>query len=40
MVKRRAVAAGLSETTYCHTFRATCITAYLENSATIDVVQP
>lgn len=31
MVKRRAVAAGLPSSTCCHTFRATGITAYLEN---------
>ena len=31
MVKRRARAAGLPETTRCHTMRATAITNYLQN---------
>lgn len=35
MVKRRAKAAGLSPAVSCHTFRATGITAYLENGGTI-----
>lgn len=39
MVKRRARAAGLPETTCCHTFRATGITAYLENGGTIEKAQ-
>jgi integrase/recombinase XerD len=39
MVKRRAKAAGLSATTCCHTFRATGITAYLENGGTIEHAQ-
>lgn len=39
MVKRRAVAAGLPDTTSCHTFRATGITAYLENGGTIENAQ-
>jgi integrase/recombinase XerD len=39
MVKRRAKAGGLSETTCCHTFRATGITAYLENGGTIEHAQ-
>jgi site-specific recombinase XerD len=39
MVKRRAVAAGLSEDTCCHTFRATGITAYLEEGGTIEHAQ-
>jgi integrase/recombinase XerD len=39
MVKRRARAAGLSERTCCHTFRATGITAYLENGGTIEHAQ-
>jgi integrase len=29
MIKRRAKQAGLPYSTYCHTFRATCITTYL-----------
>lgn len=32
-------AAGLSERTSCHTFRATGITAYLENGGTIENAQ-
>ena len=40
MVKRRAIAAGLSDRVCCHTFRAIGITAYLENGGTIDVGQP
>jgi site-specific recombinase XerD len=39
MVKRRAQDAGLPETTSCHTFRATGITAYLENGGTIENAQ-
>ena len=39
MVKRRAQAAGLPGTTSCHTFRATGITAYLENGGTIENAQ-
>ncbi len=39
MVKRRARAAGLPETTCCHTFRATGITAYLDNGGTIENAQ-
>jgi integrase len=39
MVKRRAGEAGLSPRICCHTFRATGITAYLENGGTIDVNQ-
>lgn len=39
MVKRRAADAGLSDTTCCHTFRATGITAYLENGGTIEHAQ-
>ncbi len=39
MVKRRALAAGLPSSTCCHTFRATGITAYLENGATIENAQ-
>ncbi|QDV90774.1 Tyrosine recombinase XerC [Phycisphaerae bacterium RAS2] len=39
MIKRRAKAAGLPQTTCCHTFRATGITAYLENGGTIENAQ-
>jgi integrase/recombinase XerD len=39
MIKRRARSAGLSEDTCCHTFRATGITAYLENGGTIEHAQ-
>lgn len=39
MIKRRARAAGLSEKVCCHTFRATGITAYLENGGTIENAQ-
>jgi integrase/recombinase XerD len=39
MVKRRARAAGLPSSTCCHTFRATGITAYLENGGTIENAQ-
>ena len=39
MIKRRAAAAGLSKTTCCHTFRATGITAYLENGGSVEHAQ-
>jgi integrase/recombinase XerD len=39
MVKRRARAAGLPGGICCHTFRATGITAYLENGGTIENAQ-
>lgn len=39
MIKRRAEAAGLSKEVTCHTFRATGITAYLENGGTIEHAQ-
>jgi integrase/recombinase XerD len=39
MIKRRAKAADLPESTCCHTFRATGITAYLENGGTIENAQ-
>ena len=39
MVKRRALACGLSERICCHTFRATGITAYLENGGTVENAQ-
>lgn len=39
MIKRRAKAAGLPYSTCCHTFRATGITAYLNNGGTIEKAQ-
>jgi integrase/recombinase XerD len=39
MIKRRAQAAGLPSSTCCHTFRATGITAYLNNGGTIENAQ-
>lgn len=39
MVKRRAKAAGIPDTTCNHTFRATGITAYLDNGGTIENAQ-
>ena len=39
MIKRRARDAGLPSSTSCHTFRATGITAYLENGGTIENAQ-
>jgi site-specific recombinase XerD len=39
MIKKRAVAAGLPYSTRCHTFRATGITAYLENGGTLEKAQ-
>jgi len=39
MVKRRARAAGLSASTCNHTFRATGITAYLQNGGKVEVAQ-
>ena len=39
MIKRRAKAVGLPEEICCHTFRATGITAYLENGGTIEHAQ-
>lgn len=39
MVKRRAEDAGISAAIGCHTFRATGITAYLENGGTIEHAQ-
>jgi integrase len=39
MIKRRAEAIGLPEEICCHTFRATGITAYLENGGTIEHAQ-
>ncbi len=39
MIKRQALEAGLPSSTCCHTFRATGITAYLENGGTIENAQ-
>lgn len=39
MVRRRALAAGLSPDIGCHTFRATGITAYLQNGGSIEGAQ-
>jgi integrase/recombinase XerD len=39
MIKRRAKGAGLPYSTYCHTFRATGITAYLQNGGTLEHAQ-
>jgi site-specific recombinase XerD len=39
MIQRRARAAGLSADTCCHTFRATGITAYLDNGGTLENAQ-
>ena len=39
MIKRRAKAVGFSKRVCCHTFRATGITAYLQNKGTIEKAQ-
>jgi integrase/recombinase XerD len=39
MIKRRSDQAGLSRKICCHTFRATGITAYLENGGTVENAQ-
>ena len=39
VIKRRARQAGLPHTTWCHTFRATGITTYLQNGGTIEHAQ-
>ena len=39
MIKRRAAKLGLPARTCCHTFRATGITAYLQNGGTIEKAQ-
>lgn len=39
VIKRRAKAAGLPAAVSCRTFRATGITAYLENGGTIENAQ-
>jgi site-specific recombinase XerD len=39
MIRRRARHAGLDAEVCCHTFRATGITAYLDNSGTLENAQ-
>jgi site-specific recombinase XerD len=39
MIKRRASAGGVPDSTCCHTFRATGITAYLQNGGTLEKAQ-
>ena len=39
MVQRRALKAGLPVLIECHTFRATCITAYLEAGGSLENAQ-
>ena len=39
MIRRRAHAAGVETAIGCHTFRATGITAYLENGGTLEHAQ-
>ncbi len=39
MIKRRALRAGLSTAVCCHTFRATGITAYLQNGGLLEHAQ-
>lgn len=39
MIEHRALGAGLPSSTCCHTFRATGISAYLENGGTIENAQ-
>jgi site-specific recombinase XerD len=39
MIRRRAEDAGLSAAVCCHTFRATGITAYLDNGGTLENAQ-
>ena len=39
MILKRAAAAGIAEEIGCHTFRATGITAYLENGGTLEHAQ-
>ncbi len=39
MIRRRAQAAGIKTKIGCHTFRATGITAYLENGGTLEHTQ-
>jgi integrase/recombinase XerD len=39
MIRRRALDAGLDAEICCHTFRATGITAYLDNGGTLENAQ-
>lgn len=39
MIKRRALRAGVSAKTCCHTFRATGITTFLEKGGTVEKAQ-
>jgi integrase/recombinase XerD len=39
MIRRRAVAAGISALVSCHPFRAIGITVYLENNGTLETAQ-
>jgi integrase len=39
MIKRRAIAAGISPHICCHTFRATGITEYMRNGGTLEKAQ-
>jgi integrase/recombinase XerD len=39
MIRRRALAAGISAPVCCHSFRATGITVYLENNGTLETAQ-
>ena len=39
MIRRRAKTAGIKAPIGCHTFRATGITAYLENGGTLEHAQ-
>jgi len=39
MIKRRAIAAGVSPHVCCHTFRATGITEYMRNGGTLEKAQ-
>ena len=39
MIQRRAAEAGIAVQIGCHTFRATGITAYLENGGTLENAQ-
>ena len=39
MIKRRTHAIGITSRVCCHTFRATGITAYLQNSGSLEIAQ-
>lgn len=39
MIRRRALAAGIKTQIGCHTFRATCITAYLKNGGRLEIAR-